>query len=185
MKSKSTIITLLLAVAILVLGIAYAALASQTLSVTGSATVATSADNFKVDFTTTSNEITTTAPTGVTATASRTGERTAAITVTGLTTKGQEVIATLPIKNNTPAEANVYAQLNITASGTTNEWFTITSELEDTSALAPGASTNLKVKIKLNKTPITEEEVALVNGEEGSINTILVTVNATPIQQPS
>jgi len=172
MKTKRTLMTLLLVVAILGLGIAYAAMASQALKVAGSATAAPSDTNFDVKFigTPTTSGAGTTVATIDTATDS-TG-RTASIDVSGLTIAGQTATAVYTISNESPV--NITATLSRVIDHKNADWFDVAADLEKTT-LAQGDTTTLTVTVTLKVTPVTVESVS---------DDITIVVTAAPLQNP-
>lgn len=164
MKQKTTFITIALVVAILALGIAYAAITTQNLNVTGSVGATTTDANFDVSFVTA--DITPTVAgdnvddeeTTITKTASASG-KTGTITIAGLNTAGQEVTTVFSIKNNS---TDLNAKLEIPSINgivfDNTDWYEVTAEL-GSSTLAPGATTTLTVKVKLIKTPATAADI--------------------------
>lgn len=164
MKQKRTFVTILLIVALLCLGIAYAAISGVDLTIGGTAKATASDVNFKVKFVeeeiTPVVEVADTDPDiEATATAEVTGDITATINCSGLTTKGDYVTATYTVKNDSP-ELSAY----ITASAEcTNDVFTVTTDWEDTTKTltADGTdadTTTITVKVELNTTVAEDEE---------------------------
>lgn len=171
MKQKRTYITLLLIVALLCLGIAYAAITNQTLKISGSVEATASDANFNVKFTdkSTSGSGTITAEID----AADTTGRTATINVSGLTTAGQTATAVYTISNESPADLTANLTSNLVFDNTT--WFEVTADLEDTS-IAKGASTTMTVTVKLLKTPATAADVTAAKDD------ITVTIDAEAVQ---
>lgn len=167
MKQKRTFVTLLLIIAILCLGIAYAAISDISLTISGEAKATADTENFKVRFTeaietTKTNE-------GSTVTATKTDDRTATIDCSGLTTKDDTVTATYTIENASPElTADLTAEVT-----STNSKFTVTQSWEtNTMSVEAGKTTTITVTIKLNETVI---------GDDIS-EQVTVSLNAEPVQ---
>ena len=173
MKQKRTFITLLLIIALLCLGIAYAAITSQNLKVTGSVEATTSDNNFDVKFTGTP---TTDGAGNVEATIDTTADstgRTATIKVTGLTTAEQTATATYTITNASPADLS--ANLTSNVAHDNDAWFEVTQDLADTS-IDKGDSTTITLTVKLLKTPATADDLAQAK------DSITLTIGAEAVQ---
>lgn len=168
MKQKRTFITLLLIVALLCLGIAYAAIGNIQLKVSGDVTATTSNENFKVKF----MEETTTAGTG-TIEATVEDDLNATINVSGLTTSGQTATATYTIKNTSPE--NLTANLTKSISHTNTDWFEVTATIANES-IEKESTTTMTVTVKLLKTPAT------VADETAAKDTITINIDATAVQ---
>lgn len=146
MKSPKTFLLLSIIVAVLVLGIAYAAISSVTLNVTGNVVAAPSDANFKVAFDRSSAPTTS----GVgTINATYTDDLNADVKITGWTKKGDTATIVFKIKNNS---ADLAATLTKTVS--TASKFTITAELS-TTRIEKGETAELTVVVTLNETPIS------------------------------
>lgn len=147
MRKKKTYIAIILLLAVLLTGIAYASIVKQ-LNITGSATAHEKDDNFVVKFTgepTTGGDGTTVAKI--------TGDSTATIAVTELTTTGEKATATYEITNaSEELSANLAANVK-TNSNTT--FFKVTPTIAKTSILQ-GEKTTVEVEVELIKTPIEE-----------------------------
>lgn len=172
MNKQKRIILAVILVAVVLMGIGYAALTSVTLNVTGKATASASQDNFQVYFTG-ANTTTSTAD-NVTATVAA-KEKTANVEITGLSKKGDKEYAILEIEN---ADTSVDADsVEVTASGTDNNVIAITVEMctadgtvvTGTNAVAAGTKTYVKVTAEVIKTP-----------SENSEATITATITAKP-----
>lgn len=163
MREKKVFITLALILGVLILGIAYAAITTQNLNVSGSTTATTSDANFDVAFT---GEVDITKPTErADGTAITTIEveaeasgKNGTITVAGLDTKGQEIIATYTVKNNSKDLKAILSLGDEPVDYDNTTWYTVTAELGSTT-LEPEQSTTLTVKIKLIKTPATDADI--------------------------
>lgn len=148
MKNKKTFVGIALLIVVLVLGIAYAAI-TGSLTITGTAKATANDDNFKVVFSGTP-----TADPGVTATI--TGDTTATMDVTGLTTTGDTKTATFTIENQSE-ELNALIAVNAETVTTNNaEFFSVTAEVADSTALEPEGTTTVTVTVELIKTPVSD-----------------------------
>lgn len=170
MKRKTGILGVL--IAILLVGIGYAAISAVTLTINGSGTVTPSDANFKVVYTavqegTISNGLTVT---HTPATIGTDGVTTVSFTVSGMTKKDEEVNLTYTIANKSPDLSANLANPAISITGTNaSEYFEVTSA-NTASTLAAGATTTQSVKVKVLKTPVSDA----VSG------TFTITVQATP-----
>ena len=163
MKKTNKIIITTVIVAVLLLGIGYAAIQNITLNIEGTATADPSQSNFKVMFTGTPKVSDSTY-----VTAGITDDINATISVNGLTQKGQIVSAEYTVQN---VSTDISADLSVATTNSNTEYFTLKSELAKTS-LTAGEATTVKVTVELTKTPIT-----------GSINsTIGVRLTAMPVE---
>ncbi len=163
MKKTNKIIITLVIVAMLLLGIGYAAIQNITLNIEGTATADPSQSNFSVKFTGTPKVSDSTY-----VTAGITDDINATITVNGLTQKGQTVNAEYTVQN---VSTDISADLSVATTNSNTEYFTIKSELAKTS-LTAGEATTVKVTVELTKTPIA-----------GSVNsTIGVRLTAMPVE---
>lgn len=166
MNKKRTILGGAILVAVLMLGIGYAAINSVTLNITGSATADPNAANFKVLF---DQSVTPTTTGKGTTTATITGDAAATMTVTGLTAKGDVATATYTIKNASP---DLSANVEVTTDSISNtEYFKITSSLGK-ATLTNNDTTTVTVTVELLKTPVTDSVT-------GNID---VKLTATPAQ---
>ncbi|MBR3614721.1 MAG: leucine-rich repeat protein [Clostridia bacterium] len=163
MKKTNKIILASAIVAVLLLGIGYAAIQNITLNINGTAAADPSQSNFKVMF---SGTPTVSDDTYVTA--AITDDTNATINVEGLTKKGDVVTATYTVQN---ASTDLSADLGVSTTNSNTEYFTLMSELDKTSLVA-GEATTLTVTVELTKTPIVDSVSA----------TIGVQLEAMPVQ---
>ena len=169
MKKSNKIIMTVVIVAVLLLGIGYAAIQNITLNIAGTASADPSQANFKVMF---SGTPTVSDDTYVTA--AITDDTNATVNVEGLTKKGDIVTATYTVQN---ASTDLSADLGVSTTNSNTEYFTLSSEIAQTSLVA-GEATNLTVTVELTKTPITDsvsttigvqlEAMPVQPGEEGT-----------------
>lgn len=173
MKQKRTLVTLLLVIALLCLGIGYAAISGVDLTITGNLAVATDSNNFDVEFINTeTNAITVAKSEGIPASATATAiidtsdanSRTVKVDVAGLTTKGQTVTVTCPIQNtstdNLAAElSTATATVKKKGTDTASTYFSVGTPTFGTTRLEKGETTTITFTITLDKTPITADDV--------------------------
>ncbi len=163
MKKTNKIIVTVIIVAMLLLGVGYAAIQNITLNIEGTATADPSQSNFKVMFT---GEPKVSDNTYVTA--GITDDINATISVSGLTEKGQTVSAEYTVQN---VSTDISADLSVATTNSNTEYFTLKAELAKTS-LTAGEATTVKVTVELTKTPIA-----------GSVSsTIGVRLTAMPVE---
>ena len=163
MKKTSKIILGVIIVAILLIGVGYAAIQNVTLSINGTATADPSQSNFKVKF---SGEPIVSDKDKVTA--AITNDTNATMNVSELTAKGDTVTATYTIQN---ASSDLASNLTVTTTNSNTEYFTIDKKLEKASLVA-GEATTLTVTVQLIKTPISEQVSS----------TIGVQITAAPVE---
>lgn len=157
MKNKKVFIGVFLVLAVLTLGIGYAAISDITLNINGTASAKPSNDNFKVLFT--DDEITVSDAAKVTAT--KTDDLNATITVKDLTAKGDKVTATYTMKNDSPDLSASIALPTITNSN--EEYFNVTTDWQAAKTVASGNTVTVTVTVELVKTPVADEQTANVN----------------------
>lgn len=151
--------------AILIIGIGYAAISGITANIKGSANATPSDANFTVKFTGTPTVSDATKVTEATIT----DDLNATIKVEGLTAKGEKVTATYTVEN---ASADLTANLSTeTTQNTNSEYFKVTPTLAK-SQIASGGTTTVTVEVELLKTPVTQDETSTIN----------VKVTAEPVQ---
>lgn len=170
MNKKRTILGGAILVAVLMLGIGYAAIDAITLNISGTATANENADNFVVKFDNATDKTTATA--GVTAKV--TADKTATMDVTGLTAKGDEATATFTIVNESE-DLSAQLAVNATATKITNDtdgYFSVSAVVNNPTLLTAKGSTTATVTVTLNKTPVD-------GAKTGTIN---VQLDATPVQ---
>lgn len=166
MKNKKIFIVVALLIAVLLLGIGYAAISNITLTISGKATATPADANFVVRFAETPYP---SVSDGTKVTAERTDDKTATLNVTGLTAKGDTVTATYTIEN---ASADLTADLSAAVTNNSNDtYFKVTPTLAKSSITA-GTETTVTVEIELVKTPV-ETDVS---------SNITVTLTAKPVQ---
>ena len=151
MKNRKGLISIML-VAVLLLGIGYAAL-TDTLDITGSADVNQSAaeEAFNEDIyfsAAVANE------TGNTASVNADNNDKASFTAATLKGKGDKVTFTFTIKNDGDVDATVTPKLNATLGNTNPEYFSLTSDWDgEAKVLAAQSSITYTLTVELLKTP--------------------------------
>jgi len=181
MKQKRTFVTLLLIVAILCLGIAYAAVTSQELTISGSAGVADEDVEVNVMFT---DADVTSKPDYATVTAEGTDTITATINVSDFKVKDDTAVVEYTITNKqTDMAATLENPVVVLSDGTPSGWFSVTCELAGTSLTANNeagnlatASTTATVTVTLNETPVSAAQ------EAAATDTIEITIVANPVE---
>ncbi len=163
MTRTNKIITIISIVAVLLLGVGYAAIQNITLNIAGKATADANQANFGVKFTGTP-----TVSDKEKVTAAITDDLNATINVQGISAKGDTVTATYTVQNTS---ADLSADLAVQTTNSNEEYFTIEAKLAKESIIA-GEATTLTVTVELIKTPITAEESS----------TIGVQITAIPVQ---
>ena len=169
-QNKKTLqIVLIVLVAVLTLGIGYAAISAVNLIINGNATANPSDTNFKVKFL---NETgvtpTITSEDGGTGDISVSSDTTATFNITGLDAVGESATANFKVKNESNA---IGAKIGVTATNSNQEYFKITVTVVD-DELQAGDETDVRVKVEMIKTPVN-------NAVTTSITT---TLTASPLE---
>ena len=167
-KNKKTLqIVLLVAIAVLTLGIGYASITAINLFINGNATASVNQENFKVYFTQAQSI---TGSTGVSGTSSidDNDATIAYFDVSGLTKVGDYGVATYTISNNSNG---IGADISLQLTNSNNEYFKITETVAD-SQLQAGDTTSATIKVEMVKTPINDSVTTSITG----------TIKATPIE---
>ena len=146
MSNTSKILLVTIIATSILLGLGYAAIQNITLNITGNVAAQVNSENFKVRFIGTP-----TVSDSIYTTAKIVDDTNATIEVSGLTSKGQKVTASYDIKNES---GDLSADLNVVATTSNMEYFTISSKLGKQSLVA-GETTNVLVTVELTKTPIS------------------------------
>ena len=167
MKKKRTFITLAVLIAVLVLGVGYAAV-TKDLVITGTLNATVDNTKFVVAFTKADKAV------NLTGTPSASGLA-ASFVVDGskMTTKGATASVEFTITNNTTTDVNLSAELSdAVIDQIDGSKFIVTASDLSGETLAPGASTTTTVTVALKETPI----------EAISNETVTVTYTATAVQ---
>jgi len=186
MKQKRTFVTLLLVIAILCLGIAYAAISSVNLTITGNVSAIAAEGTVEVEFTdakveTTSKGIVTAEPyTEVTEGESTKQDYTkATINVSELKAAGEKAIVKYTIENKAEDVAATLADPTITWDN--KEWFNVTctlsgKTLDKNSDQITTDTQTATVEVELLKTPVSTADQTAATDE------ITITINAAPVE---
>ena len=153
MKKSTKVIILVLIIAILLLGIGYAAIQNITLNITGTASADPTQENFEIIFSgepSISDE--------ECASVSITDNINSTIHITGLTKKGQFVTVEYVVQNSSN---DLSADLAVSVTNSNTEYFLLTSYV-DKESLVAGEATKLIVKVELLKTPMSESVTSII-----------------------
>ncbi len=163
MRKKKSMTGLLLILAVLFIGVGYAAISTVTLNINGSAKVEPASDAFDVNFvydaqTASNNKIAGTASTGFTINAANTyaeytANKTATLTATEFTTKDQYVDFVFTVRNDSADLNATLTNANITLPTDSNGYFSVTLPETVNLNLAPAATGTFKVRVTCTKTP--------------------------------
>ena len=150
MKKRRTLVVALLLVAVLALGIGYAAISDMILTITGTGDLATSAENFKVVFTNPQNHDAATISVDAV-------PYNASIAVTGLKTPGETATVKIDILNDKDS-GSMYAaaitEINIAQDAENYFQATVVNKAAlETTILQPGDSVTVEIEIELLKIP--------------------------------
>ena len=170
-KNKKTLqIVLLVAIAVVTLGIGYASITAINLFINGNATATVNQNNFKVHFKTADGV---TGTSGVSGTTTIDGEddTVAYFDVSGLTKSGDYGIATYTVENASNA---IGADITLNLVNSNNEYFKVTESIEDTQ-LQAGDTTTATVKVEMIKTPMANDVTTTVTAK----------LTASPIENES
>lgn len=162
MNKKKTMTALIIVLAVLFIGIGYAAISNVTLNITGNAKVEPGANAFDVNYkntnkTVSSETITGQPSDGFTITtdnthANYTALKTATITATEFTQKDQYVDFTFTVQNDSAELKATLTNANISLP-TATDYFEATVVGTVNLNLAPGATGDFTVRVKCKKTP--------------------------------
>jgi len=151
MKKRRTLIVTLLLVAVLALGVGYAAVSDAILTITGTGDLTTSDENFKVVFT---NPV---SATGANISVDTGAPQNASIAVTGLKSPEDTVTVYIDILNDQAAGSLYAAAISgITIVQDTGAYFkaTVVNEAAlETTVLQPGEDVTVEIEIELLKVP--------------------------------
>ena len=172
MKKRTGILGVL--IAILIIGIGYAAISNVNLIINGTGTVTADPNNFKVVYTAVGTVTKPADATVATDTIDANGVTTTSFTVTGLTKKGEIVEIPYTITNKSEDLGATLGTPSISISGTNaSEYFTVTSSTAANSLAKNGGTTTQTVHVEVAKTPIGDP----ITG------TFTITVAATPVNE--
>lgn len=170
MKNKKTFVGMAIMIAVLMLGVGYAAISNVTLNISGTLSATPSDENFKVKFTGTPSTDKTEVANSEAATVEAliSSDLLATIEVSGLAAKGDKVEATYTIENGSP---DLNAALSASTTNSNSDYFSISYEFAEESIPAKGTTT-ITVTVELIKTPVDTDEEAEVSVE----------ITASPVQ---
>ena len=168
MRNTNRVVGGVMLLAVILVGIAYAAITNVTLNIKGTGNAQASKDNFAVEFV---GEPTTGGKGTTTATINTAKRTEGTMNVTGLTAKGDTATATYTVQN---LSQDLSADLTAEATSSNQSYFEVICKLEDTTLKAK-ATTTLTVTVKLLKTPIDETK-------ENLSSEIGVSITAEPKQ---
>jgi len=167
MKKRRTFIILALLIAVLLLGIGYAAISATTLTITGTASASPDANNFTVNFTASKD------PSNATDTTSSYPATSVTFDTSGLTASGDTATITYTITNDSDDLSAEVAVPTVSITGTNSDFFSATTDWGNaTKTIAAGDTQDVTVTVNLIKTPIDANKTA----------TVTVTTTATPVQ---
>ena len=155
-QNKKTLqICLFVLVAVVALGIGYAAISAINLFINGNATASVNQNNFKVYFTSTADTPSLTGNVTVTGTAeiSSQDNTVATFNVGGLTKVGDYAIATYTVLNDSEA---IGAEISLNVTNSNSEYFKVIETILD-NKLQAGDTTLATVKVEMIKTPINDD----------------------------
>ena len=168
-NKKSLTIALFALVAVVVLGVGYAAITAINLTINGNATATPNQANFSVKFDNTGTTSYTETPisTGTAVPYNDVAiidtDLTAHFNTQQLSSQGEKAIATYRVKNNSPA---LKASLSISCSSTNSEYFSTTCKIgtgNSTALLEPGAVATVTVEVNVLKTPVTNNQSSTIS----------------------
>ena len=147
-------VCLLVLIAVVTLGIGYAAISAINLIINGNATASVNQNNFKVYFTSTEDTPSLTGNVTVEGTAEINSQdnTVATFNVGGLTKVGDYAIAAYTVLNDSEA---IGAELSLNVTSSNSEYFKVTETILD-NKLQAGETTTATVKVEMIKTPITD-----------------------------
>lgn len=157
MNKPKTFLLLSVISAVLILGVAYAAIADVTLQVSGTAkSGVTEAAKFDVTFTSASHS---TSGEHITVTTDLTQKTKATYNVSGMKEVGDEATVVFTITNTSTDLKAVLSELKTTKTGDV-EYFEVTDAvLSDTTVGAEGGTQTLTVKVKLIRASVTGKSI--------------------------
>ncbi len=167
-QNKKTLQVVLIAlIAVITLGIGYAAISAVNLVINGNATASVNQENFKVHFTQAQSI---TGSTGASGTSSidTQDDTKAMFDVTGLTKEGDYAEAVYTVKNDSNG---IGAEITLNLDSSNTEYFKVTETILD-NKLQAGDSTTASVRVEMIKTPVTD-----------SVSTsVTATLTASPLE---
>ena len=165
-NKKKLQIMIFVLIAVITLGVGYAAISAINLVISGNATGTPSQSSFSVVF----KSASVTTGTG-TATIDPNDATVAYFDVSGLNAQGDTAVATYTIKNES---YGVGAEIRLNIANTNSEYFQVTESITD-NKLQAGDTTTATVTVQMKKTPINNNVTTTITG----------TINATPLENGS
>ena len=160
MKKRTGILGVLIAV--LALGIGYAAVSAVTLTITGSGKISPDQNNFDVHYT--GNITVTKSNNDITTTQSHNDAQEGTFNIEGMTQKGDTVTFTYTVINDSEdLKATLAAPTVKTNSNST--YFTVETATADNTLTANGGTTTQTVTVTAAKTPVEDDETTSVTIE--------------------
>lgn len=189
MKKRKTFLGLVLVIAVLVLGVGYAALANIEFAINGTATATSNSDNFVVTWDTfdmneydldsdvpgkikdvldskyieVSEDGYDVQPIASILYDNEDKDHKAKISISGLSYVGESITFILPIVNKSDGIDAVLGEPNVTNTGSNASYFDVTATYGASSRLAPGAKGEIRVTVTLKK-PVIDGDVSAVFG---------------------
>lgn len=157
MKKRMSIFAILIAV--LALGIGYAAISAVTLTISGSGTISPDSDNFNVHYT--GNITVQKSKNSITTTQSHDDGQTGQFTITGMTQKDDSVTFTYTVINESEDLAATLAA-PVVQTNSNSTYFTVSSATASSTLTANGGTTTQTVTITAAKTPVDDDETTSV-----------------------
>lgn len=168
-SQKKLQMVLFVLIAVLTLGVGYAAITAINLTINGNATATLYQNNFKVKFLEEENVTPViTSTDGGTGIINITSDTTTTFNISGLDAKGEIATANYKVKNVSEGIGTIIT-INLTNSNT--EFFRVSTIVED-DTLQAGEETDVKVKVELLKTPIDNQVTT----------TVTATLTASPLE---
>ena len=154
-NKKKIQIMIFVLIAVITLGVGYAAISAINLVINGNATGSVNQENFKVKFTTAA----VTTGTG-TAGIDTNDPKVATFNVTGLTKVGDTAIASYTVLNDSPG---IGASISLDLTNSNTEYFSVTEAIGDTE-LQAGDTTTATITVTMVKTPIESAVTTSITG---------------------
>jgi len=164
MRNKKSLLLLALFALIMAMGIGYAVVSSVTLTINGEASTVDAGD-VKVVFTADTDKSSNNVVPTVTD-----GAITASFTASGFEKIGDEETVTFTIENR---EVDLSADVAVPVITNDSDYFTVTTDWDDTVNLVAGDDTTITVTVTLTAVPIEEAD---------STADFTITLDATPVQ---
>lgn len=168
MKNQTKIVIAFIALAVLLISVAYATINAINLSISGTATATADQSNFKVEFFGTPEPSDTSK---VEAGIDAVDKKIATITVSNLNAKGDTATAIYQVKNYS---ADLTASLEAEILKNTNTGYFKIEPILGAATIGAGNDTTLTIKVTLEKTPVEGDQTSEIK----------VQLKASPVQTP-